>query len=260
MDFYINRTKIGKTIEFESKPVMNKHFPTIEEIVKPIQITCKSDIELIKTGNEILDVILDDQRKKEKEILDSIYKELEDGTRIFHHFYLYKCENCGSYYIMWLEKGLEDEFSCRMYDEFKPVPYIISCPNCGANGVHHTMYGLSERIFGTNAIYHHWVSGMNVFVNIDESEFGYPIIFSPDSYVPDLVALIDRSIRMCYDCEFKKTIFSNVYGWLLNYIREDMGSNQELVNKKLNRRERRHNEKFENTRYKRTRKGDKNFF
>lgn len=203
--------------------------------------------------------MVDYKKSREEEILNNVLKELEDGDHVFHHFYLYKCENCGIYYIMWLEKGLEDEFSCRMYDEFKPVPYIISCPNCGANGVHHTMYGLSERIFGTNAIYHPWVSGMNVFVNIDESKFGYPIIFTPDSYVPDLVALIDRSIRMYYDCEFKNSIFSNC-DWFSYYIKEDMKATEELINKKLNRKERRHNEKFEKTRYKRTRKGDKNFF
>lgn len=100
---------------------------------------------------------------------------------------------------------------------------------------------------------------MDVFVNIDESEFGHPIIFSPDSYIPDLIALIDRSIQMYYDGEFKNSIFSNC-DWFSYYFKEDMEATEKLVNKKPNRRERRHNEKFEETRYKRTRKRDKNFF
>lgn len=97
MDFYVNRTKIGKIIEFESKPIMDKKYPSLEDLQKPMTLNFETTS---KTGNKILDKILKNQRKREEEILNNVLKELGDGTRVFHHFFLYKCENCGIYYIM----------------------------------------------------------------------------------------------------------------------------------------------------------------
>ncbi|MCO7121935.1 hypothetical protein NIA71_08220 [Ihubacter massiliensis] len=54
-----------------------------------------------------------------------------------HGAMLYRCERCCHKQGMWLEKGLEDPIQDELYPELhKPVPFIITCPECGGSMKH----------------------------------------------------------------------------------------------------------------------------
>lgn len=51
---------------------------------------------------------------------------MTNGKIIVHGGMVYHCRDCGAYFLMFLERGLEEE-DCK---DRKPVPFVIACPFC----------------------------------------------------------------------------------------------------------------------------------
>lgn len=62
-----------------------------------------------------------------------------------HGYFIYECEECGTVYQMYLDKGLEDrEQDKHKPDQHKPVPFMIGCRNCGKGFCKHILWGIGD--------------------------------------------------------------------------------------------------------------------
>lgn len=95
----------------------------------------------------------------------------EDSTQPFvevHGYMMYECESCGKRIRMFLEKGLED----RRHSGFsKPVPFIISCKDCG--GMMRHVDWACDVEFGRCTLL---PKGWSYFKNVEDSDCGIPVI------------------------------------------------------------------------------------
>lgn len=73
-----------------------------------------------------------------------------------HGYFIYECEECGTVYQMYLDKGLED----KEQDKHKPVPFMIGCRNCGKGYCKHILWGI-----GDSATYEDLPEGESYFKN-----------------------------------------------------------------------------------------------
>ena len=57
---------------------------------------------------------------------------MADRKIIVHGCMIYRCSDCGTKFVMYLEKGLEEQ-GCK---DWKPVPFMINCPFCSGYHAH----------------------------------------------------------------------------------------------------------------------------
>lgn len=108
----------------------------------------------------------------ENEMRRQIAKK-EDVKRedvLVHGYFVYECEECGTTYKMWLEKGLEDPVQDEKEPEkHKPVPFCIRCGNCGGT-CKHILWG-----YGDSRKYELLPEGESYFANDPEENCGKPV-------------------------------------------------------------------------------------
>ena len=85
---------------------------------------------------------------------------------IIHGAMVYGCRDCGSQFVMYLEKGLEER-DCK---ERKPVPFMISCPFC--QGFH--AQDISGVIPLPGRKYAELPEGESCFENDSDRDYGVP--------------------------------------------------------------------------------------
>lgn len=91
-------------------------------------------------------------------------KKDERREILVHGAMVYGCKDCGSRWIMYLEKGLEEP-GCR---DRKPVPFGIRCPFCG--GVH--AFDISGYIRNPGEKYQTLPKNQSYFANLPERDCG----------------------------------------------------------------------------------------
>lgn len=134
--------------------------------------------------------VLKVNQEKIKPLLEIMTKRIKEATKddhIIHGFMIYRCKNCGAYYIMNLEKGLEDPTDDQKTGNHKPVPFVISCIACGGNA-EHVFWNVTQHTYGKNyRNYKQYVNGagivfQNFFWNDPESNCGVSVLFEPDFF------------------------------------------------------------------------------
>ena len=85
-----------------------------------------------------------------------------------HGAMVYGCRDCGSRWIMYLEKGLEEP-GC---DDRKPVPFGIRCPFCGG----FQAYDISGYLKLDGPGYHTLPENVSYFANLPDRDCGVPQI------------------------------------------------------------------------------------
>ncbi len=107
-----------------------------------------------------------------REILESMRKQPPNFDRkiIIHGAMIYGCQDCGSQWVMYLEKGLEE-----VCEDRKPVPFGIVCPFCG--GFH--AYDVSGYLPLPNTKYAELPEGESYFENRPDRDCGTPRIANP---------------------------------------------------------------------------------
>lgn len=115
--------------------------------------------------------------KRYKEAQEKIEQERaiekpEDTENILvHGYFIYQCENCGTIYRMWLEKGLEDHIQDKKDPEsHKPVPFGIRC-KCGSFNCFHILWGT-----GNSDDYSYLKTGESYFSNTPDCVCGKPVL------------------------------------------------------------------------------------
>lgn len=106
-------------------------------------------------------------------IMESMRKEPVHFERkiIIHGAMIYGCQDCGTRWVMYLEKGLEEK-NCP---DRKPVPFGIQCPFCG--GFHG--YDISGYIPLPDTDYAELPDGESCFVNLPDRDCGTPRYADP---------------------------------------------------------------------------------
>lgn len=99
--------------------------------------------------------------KKSEELKQS------DNTVLVHKVMKYQCEECGKSFLMFLEKGLEDENFTG--EKHKPVPYTIKC-KCGGY-VRHINWQADIKLVD----YAPLGKNMNYFANEKGCDCGVPV-------------------------------------------------------------------------------------
>lgn len=88
-----------------------------------------------------------------------------DSVPMVHGRMLYRCENCGERWFMYLEKGIE-EFG----ENHKPSPFTIGCPYCG---------GWASDVSGIQKVpgggYVPLRDGYSYFANMEDRDCGVPV-------------------------------------------------------------------------------------
>lgn len=117
-----------------------------------------------------------------KERIEKVFKT----DHIIHGYMIYQCKCCGNFYIMNLEKGLEDPTNDAETGNHKPVPFCITCICCGGT-CKHIMWNATADTYGKNyRSYQEMVNEpnkiifRNFFWNDPESDCGVPVVFEPD--------------------------------------------------------------------------------
>ena len=128
--------------------------------------------------------------RKVDEMLDAIkefYTRCQQVTQIaeataphmVHKTMVYQCTNrfCHNYYIMRIEKGLEDPRTDDLLGEnHKPVPFAITCPEC-LSRADHVFWSLDQ-----NYEYKELEEKTNFFINLPNEDCGIPVIYRPDAH------------------------------------------------------------------------------
>ena len=69
--------------------------------------------------------------------------------REVHMVMKYVCEECGYTANMYVEKGLEEEVNKEMKEKsgmaHKPVPFCITCPECGKGWMRHRSFWCFDK-------------------------------------------------------------------------------------------------------------------
>lgn len=95
-------------------------------------------------------------------------KRNADREILIHGAMVYGCRDCGSRWIMYLEKGLEEP-GC---EDRKPVPFGISCPFCG--GFHG--FDISGYLRIPESEYQPLPKNASYFANLPDRDCGVPKI------------------------------------------------------------------------------------
>ena len=181
--------------------------------------------------------------KKYLELMEERIKKATERDIIIHGKMIYKCDHCGAYYIMNLEKGLEDPTDDAKTGKHKPVPYVFECLCCEGLA-EHILWGTTADSLGKNyRNYKQYVNGagiifQNFFWNDPESDCGVPVLFEPDLFG-------------------EERLFAFVSAFCIpdDYLTLDFPENKEPMLDFVNREQRRHPKG--NDRYKRSRSNKK---
>ena len=92
---------------------------------------------------------------------------MADRKIIVHGCMIYRCSDCGTKFVMYLEKGLEEQ-GCK---DRKPVPFAIICPFC--HGFH--AYDVSGLLPLPVGKYAELPEGESYFANRAKSDCGVPV-------------------------------------------------------------------------------------
>ena len=93
---------------------------------------------------------------------------MTDRKIIVHGGMIYCCSDCGTEFVMYLEKGLEEQ-GCK---DSKPVPFSIICPFC--HGFHaYDVSGLLPLL--PVGEYAELPEGESYFANMAERDCGVPV-------------------------------------------------------------------------------------
>lgn len=186
-----------------------------------------------------------------RQYMQSNIEKAEKADHIIHNHMIYECKDCGSVYVMSLEKGLEDPTSDAEGGFHKPVPFCIRCIVCGRDA-RHILWGtilLLETNYHSYAAMKANYNGLfrNFFYNDPDIECGIPILYEPD--------FLNQSILFKFLCSLND----------LKYINPELLSVETVENRiditptiNLNRAFRRHGI-VNNSSYKRPRKNQSIF-
>ena len=104
---------------------------------------------------------------------------------LIHGRMIYRCEQCGKSWPMYLEKGIE-EFGAN----HKPSPFTITCPYCG---------GLAMDVSGIQKVpgggYVPLPDGYGYFANVEGRDCGVPT-FPPPPTVAEKAAAVGKAIEI----------------------------------------------------------------
>ena len=104
---------------------------------------------------------------------------------LIHGRMIYRCEQCGKSWPMYLEKGIE-EFGAN----HKPSPFTISCPYCG---------GMAMDVSGIQKVpgggYVPLPDGYGYFANVEGRDCGVPT-FPPPPTVAEKAAAVGKAIEI----------------------------------------------------------------
>ena len=92
---------------------------------------------------------------------------MSNGKIIIHGCMVYGCNDCGARFVMYLERGLEEE-GCK---DRKPVPFGTICPFC--HGFH--AYDISGLLHLPEGKYAELPEGESYFANKPERDCGVPV-------------------------------------------------------------------------------------
>lgn len=120
------------------------------------------------------------------EYMQDRIKKATKNDHIIHGHMIYKCQKCGAFYLMHLEKGLEDPTDIKITGSRKPVPFCIQCIVCNGD-VYHVLWNVTANTYGKNyRSYNEMVNQKNkmihrnFFWNDPDCDHGLPILFEPD--------------------------------------------------------------------------------
>ena len=85
---------------------------------------------------------------------------------IIHGGMVYGCRECGERFVMYLERGLEEE-DCK---DSKPVPFVIACPFC-----HGHACDISGILHFPERKYAELPDGESYFANKPKKDCGVPV-------------------------------------------------------------------------------------
>lgn len=85
---------------------------------------------------------------------------------VVHGGMVYGCHDCGARFVMFLERGLEEDCKDR-----KPVPFAIICPFC--HGFH--AYDISGLLPLPDGKYAELPEGESYFANMPKRDCGVPV-------------------------------------------------------------------------------------
>lgn len=214
---------------------------------------------LLQSDSKVIHIFEDQCKEYErrKSLLQS------RSSFLTHGFMIYKCEDCGNIYLMWLEKGLEE----RLFGPKKAVPFIITCPYCMGTAKDQTGYSYCNKTVNLPLKID---DTLNCFVNDPDSEYGLAVIQEADGntrwndpreiiYYKGLSVIYKHDIEPLRETErFKEQyeLISSEWNNMLKFVNEFI-ANGDMILGDTNRQERRHPERYYKTKYKRPRKGDK---
>lgn len=134
---------------------------------------------------------------------------------LIHGRMIYRCENCGKSWPMYLEKGIE-EFG----EDHKPSPFTIGCPYCG---------GLAMDVSGIQKVpgggYVPLPDGYNYFANREDHRCG----------VPTFKAIAENEILGNSASMWIADIFDRIRSQEMEIFQEAMRKEQEQAEEIINR-------------------------
>lgn len=155
-------------------------------------------------------------------MMEGRIKRATKEDHIIHGNMIYQCEDCGAFYYMNLEKGLEDPVYTAQTGHHKPVPFSFFCIECGGNAFH-VMWEFTKKSLGQN--YRSYqdetlrqsnkLVSRNFFWNDPDSTCGIPIIFEPDLSCIRNPASYQISKEIIEYCE---NDVKGVSKWIENYL------------------------------------------
>lgn len=168
---------------------------------KEVKVYMMVDGELVEINPEIVEITYSEDQQS-NDVLDfgecEITMQVEPTpVPLAHGRMIYRCEQCGRSWAMFLEKGIE-EFG----ENHKPSPFAIGCPYCG---------GWAMDVSGIQKIPGGYIplpEGGHYFANMEGKNCGAPVFcaerLQEEDGVSELIAealarLKSREMEMCQD-------------------------------------------------------------
>lgn len=158
--------------------------------------------------------------------MTDLIKKVTEEDHVIHGNMIYMCRECGSSYIMHLEKGLEDPTEDAKNGKHKSVPFTFTCVACGGLCRHVLWNATSDTLGKIYQSYNKMVNQpnkviyRNFFWNDPESDCGIPVLFEPDTSpslkwqifrsLPDHIAPTEKTY-LDADMNSLNELFSNIF-------------------------------------------------
>lgn len=139
---------------------------------KAVKFYMMVDGEPVEISPEIAEITYSEDRQGDnvlplQECEITVDAHLTAPLILIHGRMIYRCENCGKSWPMYLEKGIE-EFG----ENHKPSPFTIKCPYCG---------GWAMDVLGIQKVpgggYVPLPDGCRYFANLEDKDCGVPMLY-----------------------------------------------------------------------------------